>query len=101
MNLLSVLWLLALPMILLSTFVAAGNIRGCIWAVRNKRNGIDKGYSNIPFVSVLLCSCAYLLAKDVWEVWVFIPALIDPGTLMTLYFPWMVWTEFIRPMFRR
>jgi len=101
MNLPSALWLLALPMILLATFVAVGNIRGCVWAAHNKKNGVDKGYSTVPFVSVLLCGCAYLLAKDVLGLWVFVPALIDPGTLMTLYFPWVVWTEFIKPMFRK
>ena len=98
MNFLSTLWVLAIPMVLLAAFVAAGNIRGCVWAAQNKKNGIDKGYSNVPFVSLLLCGCAYVLAKDTLGFWVLIPALVDPGTLMTLYFPWVVWTEFIKPI---
>jgi len=101
MNLLSAMWILAIPMILLATFVAVGNIRGCLWAAQNRKKGIDKGYSNVPFVSLVLCGFAYLLAKDVLGIWVFIPALIDPGTLLTFYFPWMVWTEFIKPKFTK
>lgn len=101
MNLVPSLWILAIPMTALAGLIAFGNIRGCILAARNKKNGIDRGYSNVPFVSLILCGCAYVLAKDTFGFWVFIPAIVDPGTLMTLCLPWVVWTEFIRPIFHK
>jgi len=101
MNFISTFWILAIPIVVLATFVALGNIHGCFRAAQNKKNGVDKGYSSVPFVSAVLCGCAYMLAKDVLGLWVFFPALIDPGTLMMLYFPWVVWTEFIKPIFHK
>jgi hypothetical protein len=93
------MWIVALVLVGIAGLVAIGNIQGCIWARQNKKKGIDKGYSNVPFVSFFSCIFAYFLGRETLGFWVFIPTIIDPGTLSTLYFPWVIWTEFIRPKF--
>lgn len=95
------MWLLAIPMLLLATLVAVGNLGGCIAAVRRQRAGGDKGFSSIPFVSLILSCASYALAGDKLGLLVFLPALIDPGTLMALYFPVVIWNEFIKPKFQK
>lgn len=85
----------------LGSLIAIGNILGCVAAIRRQRKGIDKGYSSVPFLSVIFCGLAYATGKDSLGRIVLLPCLFDPGTLMTLYFPWVIWTEFIKPKVKR
>lgn len=97
----AMLWWLAIPMVILATLIAVGNIRGCIWAAHNRKAGIDKGYSSIPLVSFLLCGFAFVLSKDTLGLLIFIPALIDPGTLSALCLPWALVGEIFKTYFRK
>ena len=80
----------------LSCLVACTNIAGCIAASVRKVQGVDKGYSNVPFLSLLFALVAWFLSHEEFGLWPLLPAALDPGTWMTLYFPWVIWTEFIR-----
>jgi Na+/melibiose symporter-like transporter len=93
--------IIAFVLIGLASITAVQNICGCIWACSNKKKGIDKGYSSVPIVSLILCLIAYAVARDAMGCWVFIPTVIDPGTWMTMYLPWVIWTEFIRPKIKK
>jgi hypothetical protein len=80
----------------LASLVAIGNISGCLAAHKRKKQGIDKGYSNIPLVSLAFSILAWLAGHDRLGMWPFLPAALDPGTWLSLYMPWVIWTQFIR-----
>lgn len=72
---------------MLAAFVAIANIVGVVTATRNKRRGIDKGYSCVPVLSVVLCAVAYAAGRERFGLWAFLPCAIDPGTWTILYLP--------------
>lgn len=76
--------------LLLSGWVALANIFGIILAQRDQRKGIDRGYSCIPLFSLIFSFGAWLLAHGTLGLWAFLPAIVDPGSLVTLYLPVVV-----------
>ena len=88
--------IIACVLVALSCLVAAANISGCVAAHRHKKKGIDKGYSNVPFLSLLFSFVAWLLGREQIGFWPFLPAAFDPGTWMTLCLPWVIWAEFVK-----
>jgi len=78
---------LSIACIVLSTLVAVGNIAGCIGAAKRRKEGIEGGYSNVPFVSVGLSIGGYFLGGSSVGPWAFAPALLDPGTWVLLAVP--------------
>ena len=71
----------------LSGFVAFGNISGCISAARWKSKGIDRGFSCVPFFSLIFSLLAWLLGRTTIGLWAFLPAVVDPGTWMLVALP--------------
>ena len=71
----------------LSTLVAFGNTVGCIGALRRKRRGEDRGYSAVPLVSMIFSFGAWAMGGNAIGLWAFIPAAVDPGTLVIAALP--------------
>ena len=71
----------------LSALVAFGNLVGCIGALRRRRRGEDRGYSNVPLLSVLFAFGGWALGGEAIGLWAFIPAAVDPGTLVVAAIP--------------
>jgi hypothetical protein len=46
----------------LSSLVVIFNICGCIGACRNQKRGIDRGYSNVPLISLLFGILGWIFA---------------------------------------
>ena len=86
--------MLGIIFLVLSALIASGNIGGCIAAHHRKRKGIPGGYSNVPLFSLLFSTLAWLLARKTLGAWSFLPAIVDPGTLMTIIAPWILFNEF-------
>ena len=78
----------------LSSLVAVGNLGGCIAAMRRKRQGIDRGYSSVPLISLVFAFLAWLTARHTVGAWAFLPTVIDPGTWMLPVLPWVLVKDF-------
>jgi hypothetical protein len=73
--------ILASILVLLAAYVAVMNIIGCASATK------EHGYSCVPLISLLFCIFAYSYGGEVLGVWLFLPALVDPGTWVLLLAP--------------
>lgn len=78
----------------LSTLIATGNIVGCVRAVRRHRRGDQRGYSNVPFLSLFFGSLAYWIGRPALGAWSFLPCALDPGTWMVLFLPYLFLSKF-------
>jgi len=64
----------------LAALVALGNIVGVVGAMRRQRRGDDRGFSCVPFLSILFCVGAWLAGPEPLGLWVIVPAAVDPST---------------------
>jgi len=80
--------------LVLSALISVGNIGGVTAALIRKKKGIDRGYSCIPFFSILFSLGAWLLGRNTIGLWAFTPALLDPGTWMIVAFPKVLFEAF-------
>lgn len=69
-------------------------------ARKNKRDGTKKGYSFVPFVSLIPGIIATACGWSSFKAWPLLPTAFDPGTWTALYLPWGLWKQFIRPRFQ-
>jgi len=77
---------------LLAGWVALANIVGCVTAKK------DHGYSCVPLLSLLFCTIAFFVAGEPLGYWLFVPAIIDPGTLVVLLVPgYLIYRKFLTP----
>jgi len=94
------MWIVGVICLFLASYAALMNIAGCIAGARRRRKGIEGGYSNVPLVSLLFSTLAWYLTKEQIGLWAFLPAILDPGTLMTLLapvvLPWIFYKDFRR-----
>lgn len=81
--------IVAVVLLILSALVALGNIVGVATAYRNRWRGIDKGYSCVPFVSLILGLLGWWAGHGRLGSWPLLPAIIDPGTWTWLGLPWI------------
>jgi hypothetical protein len=58
-----------------------------ILSLRNRRRGIDRHYSLVPLVSILLAYSAYQIYPYPQKNWIAIIALLDIGTWELLWIP--------------
>lgn len=89
------MWIVSLVCMGLGSLIAIGNIAGALAAMRNRRKGIQKGYSSIPLLSLILCGAAYAAGGDSPGLIVFLPCLFDPGTWLTACLPYILYKEFV------
>ena len=73
--------------LIIASLIGLGNIIGCIAASIRSKRGSDKGYSNVPFFSLLFSFGAWLLGRQTIGYWSFLPTVLDPGTWMLLALP--------------
>jgi hypothetical protein len=73
--------------LILSSLIALGNIGGSVAAWRRKKRGIDRGYSNVPLISLLFSYLAWLSARNTIGLWALLPTVLDPGTWMLISLP--------------
>ena len=66
------------------------NYRGIISAIIDKRKGIYRNFSCIPFLSLILCVFAFLLAPENGVYCYLLPAIVDPGTWMLVTIPKLI-----------
>jgi len=85
-----VMLILSIVFLLVAICIASMNIAGCIVAYRRRQKGIEGGYSNIPILSLLLCGLAWLTGREYLKLWMFIPALVDPGTWALIALPFFL-----------
>jgi hypothetical protein len=81
------MWILSIVLLMLAAFIALANIVGVFTATRNKRRGINRGYSCVPVLSAVLCTVAYAASRDRFGLIAFLPCAIDPATWTILYLP--------------
>ena len=79
--------ILAAVLIALGSFIAVGNIAGCIGVYLRRRRGESGGFSCIPFLSLLFCVLAWLLSRDQFSFWMFLPAVLDPANWSLMALP--------------
>jgi hypothetical protein len=79
--------ILAAVLIALGSLVAVGNIGGCIGAYLRSRRGEGGGFSSVPFLSLLFCVLAWVLSRDQFTPWVFLPAILDPANWSLIALP--------------
>lgn len=84
----------ALGLFAFAVLMAFGNLAGGIAALIRKRRGGDRGFSSIPLVSLVLCTLAWAIGGQALGWWVFIPAILDPGTWMLAALPFVLLEEF-------
>ena len=72
---------------ILGSFIALGNIGGCIGAYLRRRRGEGGGFSCVHFLSMLFCGLAWLLSRDQFSPWVFLPMILDPANWLLAYLP--------------
>lgn len=81
----------ATVLMILASFIALGNIIGCV------RAEPQRGYSAVPFLSVLFSGAAWICSSDSIGFWTFIPAVLDPGTWILVILPfYLIWRYFIK-----
>jgi hypothetical protein len=80
---------LASTFLLLAALVALGNIGGAASATK------ERGYSAIPFLSLIFCTVAFFLARETLGAWAFLPTLFDPGTWVVAVLPAYLTYHFI------
>ena len=88
--------MIACVLLALSILLAVGNIAGCIQAVLRQRCGDRRGYSSVPFFSLFFAVLAFWLGRPALGAWVFLPCVLDPGTWMFFFLPYLLFTEFRR-----
>jgi hypothetical protein len=71
----------------LSGLVAVGNLAGVVSATRRRKRGDDRGFSCVPFLSLLLGGAAWLAGPEPLGVWVLAPAALDPATWSLVWLP--------------
>ena len=81
-------FIVSIIFLVLSVFGPLANISGIVGAYRNKKRGIDKGYSCAPLISLVPSLISWLTGREWLGLWPFLPTIIDPGTWMLLYLPW-------------
>jgi hypothetical protein len=80
-------------LLFLACGITFGNWSGTLQAYRNRKNGIPRGYSQIPFLSLIFCALASLVYPFRPWWWILIPTALDPGTWVLLYLPVVIWRQ--------
>jgi hypothetical protein len=80
-------------LLFLACGITLGNWSGTLQAYRNKKNGIPRGYSQIPFFSLIFCALASLVYPFRPWWWIILPTALDPGTWILCYMPVVIWRE--------
>ena len=76
-------------LLLLSAYVTLCNIGGCVQAHRRQKRGESGGYSNVPILSFVFASLAWLAGHNLLGFWVFVPTVLDPGTWVIVLLPFL------------
>jgi hypothetical protein len=79
----------------LIVLLAAGYIIAMNWicivlSQRNKKRMVDRHYSTVPFVSILLAYLAYILYPHSGKNWIGIVPLLDIGNWVLLWLPFAI-----------
>ena len=90
------MFIVSIIFLVLSIFIVLGNWTGIIGASRNKARGINKGFSCIPFFSILFSLLSWLTGREWMGLWPFLPTVLDPATWPLVFLPLLLWREFRR-----
>jgi len=80
-----ILYLLSLAVLLFAGYVAAMNWGAVIVSRRNKRRGIDRYHSTVPFFSFFLAALALLFWPRPHKAWMLAVPLLDIANWMLLF----------------
>ena len=77
-------------MVLLGIYIVAMNCYAQLQNYRNKKRGIEKFISPLPFIGPILICFGYNLFGLPFNGLIFLVFLLDPGTLITIIsLPWL------------
>jgi len=77
MNLIKII--IAVIILLFGAYIAVMNWGCVLVSMRNKRKGIDKHHSTVPFVSIVSAGLAYMIYPLQPKQWIGIIPLVDIG----------------------
>jgi len=83
--------ILSIIVLLAAGYVIVMNWIYVVTSLLNKKRGIDRHYSTVPFVSILLAYMAYDLYPYSGKIWIGIMPFLDIGNWMLLGFPYIFW----------
>ena len=88
--------IIASILLILASFIAICNFGGTIAASRRRHRGESGGYSQVAAISLIFCAIAWLLARDTFGFWAFLPTVLDLGTWVIIIVPFFLLYQFTR-----
>jgi len=79
--------ILSIIVLLAAGYVIVMNWISVVLSLRNKKRGINRHYSTVPFVTILLAYLAYILYPYQVKKWIGITPILDVGNWMLLWLP--------------
>ncbi|MCP4677842.1 MAG: hypothetical protein GY854_20460 [Deltaproteobacteria bacterium] len=89
------MFIAAIIFVVLASLMALINISGPISARMDQKKGIDRGYTYSPVISLAFSSLAWFTGGDELGPYVFIPAIVDPGTWLLVIAPFVLIPQFL------
>jgi|SRR5215471_9630514 len=79
--------ILSIIVLLAAGYVIVMNWICLVLSQRNKKRGINRHYSTVPFVTILLACLAYILYPYQGKKWIGVTPILDVGNWMLLWLP--------------
>jgi hypothetical protein len=78
-----------------AVWFAIVNIIICVRGYVGRKRGDTRSYTLAPGVSLALAVVIWATGWPYFGMWVFLPAVLDPGTWILPLFPWVIFKEYI------